>query len=449
MTPAARLRGLLARPGLVRAIVPHDAFTARVAAQSGAEMLFLGGFGVAASAHGLPDLGLLSSGEMAEAVRRITARVAIPLVADGDTGHGDAPAVAWTVRQFEGAGAAGMLLEDQTEPKRCGHFAGKSVVPAETMLGRLSAALAARRDPDFVIVARTDARAVEGLDAAIARARRYAAAGADMAFVEAPRSVAELARIAAEVPLPNLANMLPGGATPLVGLAELERMGFKVAVDPTSSLALAGAAMRALVRAWLDDGSVASLRHGMFTFEELQGAVGVGEVLGWGAAQPWMTPALVEHAGLLLGSFARVVGRELMPRGGSPEEEARRLFEAPTVVVSHGTEADPVLNYGNRRALALWETAWGDFIKTPSRLTAEPVHRDERARLLERTRRDSFVDDYAGVRISRRGNRFRIDQAVVWNLVDSAGACRGQAAAFERWAPLPAQPGEARDGEAG
>ncbi|MFM7077674.1 MAG: MEKHLA domain-containing protein [Planctomycetaceae bacterium] len=251
------------------------------------------------------------------------------------------------------------------------------------------------------------------------------------------------------MPLPNLANMLPGGATPLVGLAELERMGFKVAVDPTSSLALAGAAMRALVRAWLDDGSVASLRHGMLTFEELQGAVGVGEVLGWGAAQPWMTPALVEHAGLLLGSFARVVGRELMPRGGSPEDEARRLFEAPTVVVSHGTEADPVLNYGNRRALALWETAWGDFIKTPSRLTAEPVHRDERARLLDRTRRDGFVDDYAGIRLSRRGNRFRIDQAVVWNLVDSAGACRGQAAAFERWAPLPPEPGEARDGEAG
>lgn len=285
MTAAARLRALLSRPGLVRAIVPHDAFTARVAERAGAEMLFLGGFGVAASAHGLPDLGLLSSAEMAEAVRRITARVAIPLVADGDTGHGDAPAVSWTVRQFEGAGAAGILLEDQAEPKRCGHFAGKSVVPVETMLARLGAALAARRDPDFVIIARSDARAVEGLDAAIARVRRYAEAGADMVFVEAPRSVDELTRIAREVAVPNLANMLPGGITPVVPLADLERMGFKVAVDPTSSLALAGHAMQALVRAWLDDGSVESLRERMLSFEELKAVVGVGEVLGWGDAR--------------------------------------------------------------------------------------------------------------------------------------------------------------------
>ena len=317
------------------------------------------------------------------------------------------------------------------------------------MLGRLGAALAARRDPDFVIAARTDARAVEGLDAAIGRARRYAEAGADMAFVEAPQSVAELGRIAREVPLPNLANMLPGGATPLVALADLERMGFKVAVDPTSSLALTGAAMRALVRAWLDDGSVAALRTGMLSFGELKEVVGVGEVLGWGSAEPWLAPPMVAHAALLLDSFSRIVGRELVPRGGTPEEEARRLFEARIVVVSHGTEADPVLNYGNRRALGLWEMPWGDFTKTPSRLTAEPVHRDERARLLERTRRDGFVDDYAGIRISRSGNRFRIDGALVWNLADAAGVLLGQAAAFERCTPLPPGPGEARGGEAG
>ena len=438
MTPAARLRALLSRPGMVRAVVPHDAFTARVAEQAGAEMLFLGGFGVAASAFGLPDVGLLSSGEMAEAVRRITARVDLPLVADGDTGHGDVPAVAWTVRQFEAAGAAGMLLEDQTEPKRCGHFAGKSVVPTATMLDRLAAARAARRDPDFVIVARTDARAVEGLDAAIDRARAYAAAGADMAFVEAPGSADELARIVREVPLPQLANMLPGGTTPLVPLDDLERMGFKVAVDPTSSLALLGHAMRELVAAWRGEGSVESLRSRMLSFEELKAAVGVGEVLGWGRAEPWFEPTLVAHAGLLLDSFRRVVGRDLVPRGGGPEEEARRLFAADVVVVSHGTEPDPVLNYGNRRALGLWETDWNDFTNTPSRLTAEPVHRDERARLLERTARDGFVDDYAGVRISKRGRRFRIEQAVVWNLVDAEGRRRGQAAAFDRVTPLDA-----------
>ena len=436
MTPAARLRTLLGRPGLVRAIVPHDAFTARVAEQAGAEMLFLGGFGVAASAHGLPDLGLLSSGEMAEAVRRITARVSLPLVADGDTGHGDGPAVAWTVRQFEGAGAAGMLLEDQAEPKRCGHFAGKSVVPVATMLDRLATALAARRDPDFVIVARTDARAVEGLDAAIDRAKAYAAAGADMAFVEAPQTTEELSRIAREVPLPQLANMLPGGTTPLVPLDTLERMGFKVAVDPTSSLALLGHAMRALTRAWLEEGSVTGLAERMLSFEELKRVVGVDEVLDWGRWEPWRDPARVAHARLLLDSFRRLLGRELLPRGGTPEEEARRLFEADVVVVSHGTEADPVLNYGNRRALGLWETDWRDFTNTPSRLTAEPVHRDERARLLERTSRDGFVDDYAGVRISKRGKRFRIEEAIVWNLVDTRGVRRGQAAAFDRFTPL-------------
>lgn len=440
MTAAARLRALLARPGLLRALVPHDAFTARVAEQAGAEMLFLGGFGVAAAAHGLPDLGLLSSGEMAEAVRRVTARVSIPLVADGDTGHGDAPAVAWTVRQFEAAGAAGILLEDQTEPKRCGHFHGKSVVAVETMRGRLEAALAARRDADFVVIARTDARAVEGLDAAIARARAYAEAGADMAFVEAPASVGELERIAREVPLPQLANMLPGGVTPLVPLSDLERMGFKVAVDPTSSLAMTGFAMRELTRAWLGAGSVDDLRGWMLSFEELKAVAGVGEVLSWGNAEPWRSPALVAHAALVLDSFAAILGRELIPRGGGPEDEARRLFGAPFVVVSHGTGPDPVLEYGNRRALELWETRWEDFTNTPSRLTAEPVHRDERSRLLERTARDGFVDDYSGVRISSRGRRFRIERAIVWNLVDSAGTRRGQAATFDRWTPLPPGP---------
>ncbi|MFM8803089.1 MAG: oxaloacetate decarboxylase, partial [Planctomycetia bacterium] len=237
MSTAATLRTLLRRPGLVRALAPHDAFTARILEQSGIELLFLGGFGAAASRLGLPDLGLLAPGEMAECIRGIADRVSIPLVADGDTGHGDAASVAWTIRAFEAAGAAGVLLEDQPEPKRCGHFAGKQVVPVATMLDRLRAALDARRDPDFVVIARTDSLAVEGIDAAIDRMHRYAEAGADMGFVEAPRSVADLARIARELPLPQLANMLPGGITPIVPLDELERMGFKVAVDPTSTLA--------------------------------------------------------------------------------------------------------------------------------------------------------------------------------------------------------------------
>ena len=148
-------------------------------------------------------------------------------------------------------------------------------------------------------------------------------------------------------------------------------------------------------------------------------------------------PFSVEHVLLLLDSFARLLGRELIARDGSATEQATRLFQTPFVVVSHGTEADPVLNYGNAAALALWEMSWGELTRTPSRLTAEPVHRDERARLLARTREHGFVDDYSGIRISKTGRRFRIEQAIVWNLTDATGAYCGQAATFDRWVPLP------------
>ena len=148
---------------------------------------------------------------------------------------------------------------------------------------------------------------------------------------------------------------------------------------------------------------------------------------------PWDRPDRVEHVQLLLDSFSRLLSRELIPRDGSPLAQAQRLFESPFVVVSHGTEADPVLNYGNATALALWEMDWASFVQTPSRLTAEPMHRDERARLLDRTRRNGFVDDYQGIRISRTGRRFRIEQAIVWNLTDAAGQIRGQAATFHEW----------------
>lgn len=147
-------------------------------------------------------------------------------------------------------------------------------------------------------------------------------------------------------------------------------------------------------------------------------------------------PFSVEHVQLLLDSFARLLGRELIARDGSATEQATRLFQAPFMVVSHGTEVDPVLNYGNAAALALWEMSWDELTRTPSRLTAEPVHRDERARLLARTREHGFVDDYSGIRISKTGRRFRIEQAIVWNLTDESGGHRGQAATFDRWIDL-------------
>src|SRR5262252_4933069 len=161
MQSTQRLRQLLQRPGLIRSLGAHDVFTARLIEAAGLETVFVGGFGTSASLLGLPDVGLLTLTEMADAVRRMARRVAIPVVADGDTGHGDLHNVVRTVREFEGAGAAGILLEDQVAPKRCGHFQGKQVIPTAEMVLKLRVALDARRDPDFVIVARTDARAVE------------------------------------------------------------------------------------------------------------------------------------------------------------------------------------------------------------------------------------------------------------------------------------------------
>lgn len=154
----------------------------------------------------------------------------------------------------------------------------------------------------------------------------------------------------------------------------------------------------------------------------------------------WDDPRRVDHAQLLLASFARLLGRELLPGDGSAAERAERLFHAPFVVVSHGTEADPVLNYGNRAALDLWEMDFEAFVQTPSRLTAEPVHRDERARLLARTTRDGYVDDYSGIRISRTGRRFRIERAIVWNVIDEDGRHHGQAATFDLWTPMHTAP---------
>lgn len=277
MTTAQHLRRLLTRKGIIRSLAPHDAFTAKVMQQAGLPLLFLGGFGASASAFGLPDLGLLGLAEMAEAARRMTAAVTVPVIVDGDTGYGAVPNVIRTVREFERAGAAGMLLEDQVFPKRCGHFAGKQVVPVDEMLDKLRAALDARQDADFVLIARTDARAVEGLDAAIERANRYAEAGADVIFVEAPQSVDELARIASEIPKPQLANMLVGGATPILSADQLQQLGFKIVVSPVESLAVTAFAVRQLTEAMLNQGRVDTLADRMWSFEQMKQMLGVSE----------------------------------------------------------------------------------------------------------------------------------------------------------------------------
>lgn len=273
-SPGRRLRSLLSRRGAIRSLGAHDVFSALVAQEAGFETIFLGGFGTSASLLGLPDLNLLTLDEMTGAVRRMASRLTVPLVADGDTGHGGVHNVRRTVQEFERAGAAGVILEDQVSPKRCGHFSGKDVIPAVDMVTKLRAALDARSDPNFVIIARTDARAVAGMAEAIRRARLYRAAGADMAFIEAPHGEDELKLIPRKVKGPLLVNMLTGGQTANPPAADLERWGYKIIVYPVESLMVTATAVRRLARAVLESGSVDNVRHEMVGFSDLKSFLG-------------------------------------------------------------------------------------------------------------------------------------------------------------------------------
>ena len=214
--------------------VAHDALSARLIEMAGFRAYSVGGFPAVGARLAYPDLGLVGFAEMRDAVRDIMTGSGLPLMLDCDDGYGDAKNVARTVRTYEAMGVAGMLIEDQTSPKRCGHMAGKDVVPAEVWLGKLRAALAARRSPDTFILARTDARAVHGLDEALRRGEAAVALGVDGLFVEAPQSLAELETIGRSFDLPLVANMLEDGRTPLLAPAELAAMGFAIVVYPVS-----------------------------------------------------------------------------------------------------------------------------------------------------------------------------------------------------------------------
>lgn len=277
-----KLRELLRKPGLIQSLAAHDVFTALLIEQAGFECVFLGGFGASASMLGLPDLNFLTVTEMADAIRRTAARVRIPIIADGDTGHGAAHQVRRTVELFEQAGAAGILLEDQVYPKRCGHFANKSVVPLEEMLERIDTAVGARRNPDFVIIARTDARQPNGFEDAIQRVNRCCEAGADVAFVEAPQTEAELAEFPRRVRWPCLANMLSGGVTPIRSARELEEMGYKFAVCPIETLLVTATAVRRLCETFRRDGRVDEAIRDGISFAELKRLLGVEEFLASG-----------------------------------------------------------------------------------------------------------------------------------------------------------------------
>jgi methylisocitrate lyase len=279
MNPRSKLRALLQRPGIIRSLGAHDVLTAVLIEQAGFESVFIGGFGTSASLYGLPDLNFLGMTEMADAVRRMAQRVSIPVIADGDTGHGDLHNVMRCVREFEATGAAGILLEDQVFPKRCGHFEGKQVIPTEDMVLKFKAAEQARTDPDFVIVARTDAREPNGLDDAIDRVNRYCEAGADVAFIEAPLSVAELETISKRVSYPKLVNMLVFGKTPILTCRQLEDLGYKIVVAPIDSVLLTAKLMRAMAETFMRDGHTQALTGDMVSFDEIKQILGVKRFL--------------------------------------------------------------------------------------------------------------------------------------------------------------------------
>ena len=274
-----RIRQLLAQPGIIRSLGAHDVFTALIVEQAGFETVFIGGFGTSESLLGLPDLNFLTLNEMADAVRRMAARVAIPVIADGDTGHGDLHNVQRTVEMFEAAGAAGILLEDQVMPKRCGHFADKQVIPTGEMVLKIKAAVRAKSDPDFLIFARTDARQMNGLDDAIDRVNRCGDAGADIAFIEAPQSIAELEEIPRRVKYPLFVNMLSGGVTPILPVKDLEQIGYKIVVCPIESLMVCARAMRDLCEAWKAAGRVDKLATQAMSFAEVKKLLGVEDFL--------------------------------------------------------------------------------------------------------------------------------------------------------------------------
>jgi 2-methylisocitrate lyase-like PEP mutase family enzyme len=270
------LRERLAEPRIVLSPGVCDALTAAIAADAGFEALYVSGAAVAYTRLGRPDIGLVSMSEVADHVSRIADRVTTPLIVDADTGYGNALNVQRTVRAFERAGATMIQLEDQTFPKRCGHLDGKGVVPAAEMVGKIRAAVDARRSADTLILARTDAVAIEGLDAAVERAHAYAEAGADALFVEAPRTREDLARLSAALggTRPLLANMVEGGKTPVLSAPELEAIGFRIVIFP-------GGIVRALARTARDYyASLASARTTEPFRDRMLDLTGLNDLIG-------------------------------------------------------------------------------------------------------------------------------------------------------------------------
>lgn len=283
MRTTTKLRKLLEAGTTVVAPGVYDGLTARLVEKAGFPAAYVSG-GAVARGSGIPDLGLVSLAETAARLEQIVDVTTIPVIADADNGYGNALNAQRTAHAFERAGIAAFHLEDQTFPKRCGHYADKSVVPVGEMVGKLKAVRDALHDPDFVVIARTDAIAVEGLEAALERAGRYVEAGADVLFIEAPRSLEEMkavtARFAGRVPL--LANMVEGGKTPMVAAHELQALGFAIAIFPGAIARALGFAAREFYASLRQHGSTEPMRSRMLDFQGLNRLIGTPEMLELG-----------------------------------------------------------------------------------------------------------------------------------------------------------------------
>ncbi|MGY2065668.1 isocitrate lyase/PEP mutase family protein [Blastococcus sp. SYSU DS0619] len=278
--PRARLRELLAGPEPLLAPGAYDALSARLVEQAGFSTVYMTGFGTTASLIGRPDVGLLTGAEMVDNARRIVSAVDVPVIADADTGYGNAVNVVRTVQLYEQAGVAALQLEDQVSPKKCGHMTGKAVIGTDEMVGKIRAAVAARRDPDLLVIARTDAVAVSGVDDAIARARAFAEAGADILFVEAPTSEEDIARVAGELrgTAPLVFNWAEGGKTPPLSYERITELGFSLVIYPIGTLLAATAGMRSLLDTLKRDRVPTAALDAVPTFGEFTDLVGLPEV---------------------------------------------------------------------------------------------------------------------------------------------------------------------------
>jgi 2-methylisocitrate lyase-like PEP mutase family enzyme len=278
MSMTKRLRELLARSKPLMAPGAADALTARLIAKQGFEAIYMTGAGTTAVRLGMPDVGLLTMNEMVDNARAIADASQLPLVADADTGYGGPVNVQRTVRAYERAGVAGIHIEDQQWPKRCGHLAGKSLIPVEEMAAKIRAGLDARHDKDFVLIARTDSLAVEGFERAIERCKRYEEAGADMIFLEAPSTMEQLAAIPKAFGKPTLYNMASSGKTPFLQIDEIGKLGFKLVIYPNFALLAAITAITKTLSELKRTGSIAEEAKKIASFQDFFNLVGMKEV---------------------------------------------------------------------------------------------------------------------------------------------------------------------------